>query len=61
MVVKICFFISLVEFADKESMEYAIDKMDGTELGGRKIEISQEKSAGIGSGRGRSRSRSPRR
>ena len=53
-------FFSLVEFADKESMEYAIDKMDGTELGGRKIEISQEKSAGIGSGR-RSRSRSPRR
>jgi len=53
----------LVEFADKESMEYAIDKMDGTELGGRKIEISQEKTAGIGSGRGRSRSRdrSPRR
>ena len=51
----------MVEFADKESMEYAIDKMDGTELGGRKIEISQEKSAGIGSGRGRSRSRSPRR
>ena len=54
---------SLVEFADKESMDYAIDKMDGTELGGRKIEISQEKTAGIGSGRGRSRSRdrSPRR
>ena len=36
-------------------MEYALDKLDGAELGGRRIKLSQE---GGGGGGGRSRSRS---
>jgi len=45
----------LVEFADKEGMRYALDKLDGEELDGKKIRLLEEKRGG---GR-RSRSRSP--
>ena len=48
-------FYRLVEFADKEGMRYALDKLDGEELDGKKIRLVEEKRGG---GR-RSRSRSP--
>ena len=37
---------------------YALDKLDGAELGGRRIRIFEEGKSGGGGGRGRSRSRS---
>ena len=53
---KVCWiFYRLVEFADKEGMRYALDKLDGEELDGKKIRLVEEKRGG---GR-RSRSRSP--
>jgi len=42
----------LVEFADRSSMEYAMDELDNTKLDGRRIELEQER---------RSRSRRERR
>jgi len=47
----------LVEFADRRGMEYALDKLDNTELDGKKIRISEEGRSGGGGGR-RSYSRS---
>merc|ERR550519_2296718 len=43
----------LVEFADRSSMEYAMDELDNTKLDGRRIELEEER-------RRRSRSRSRR-
>jgi len=43
----------LVEFADRSSMEYAMDELDNTKLDGRRIELEQERRS-----RSRSRSRS---
>jgi len=43
----------VVEFADRDGMEYALRKLDDTELDGRRIKLTEE-----GGGRGRSRSRS---
>ena len=49
----------VVEFGSKGDMEYAVDKLDGAELGGRRIKLIEEnKGASGGGGRGRSRSRS---
>jgi len=48
----------VAEFAKRSDMEYALDKLDGAELGGRRIKLYEE---GRGGGRSRSRSRSPRR
>lgn len=45
----------LVEFADREGMRYALDKLDGEELDGRKLRLAEEKRGG----RMRSRTRSP--
>ncbi len=44
---------SLVEFGDRRGMEYALDKLDGSELDGRRIKLTEE---GKFSSRGRSRS-----
>jgi len=44
----------VAEFASRSDMDYALDKLDGTELGGRRIKLSEE---GGGGGRSRSRSR----
>jgi RNA recognition motif-containing protein len=44
---------SLVEFATREDMKKAMDKMDGKELQGRKIKLTEEKAT-----KRRSRSRS---
>lgn len=41
----------LIEFADRSSMEYAMDELDNTKLDGRRIELEEER-------RSRSRSRS---
>lgn len=52
----------LVEFADKDGMRYALDKLDGEELDGKKIRLVEEKRGGGGGGGGarrQSRSRSP--
>jgi len=50
-----------IEFASRDDMRRALDKLDGTEINGRKIKLIE---AGIPSMRGksfsRSRSRSPR-
>jgi len=46
----------LVEFADRSSMEYAMDELDNTKLDGRRIELIEERRS-----RSRSRSRSGRR
>jgi hypothetical protein len=43
----------LVEFADRRGMEYALDKLDNTELDGRKIRITEEGRGGGGGGGGR--------
>lgn len=45
----------VVEFGSRRDMEYAIEKLDGEELGGRNIRVKKEE------GRGRSRSGSRRR
>jgi len=53
----------MVEFQRKDDMEWALDKLDGTELDGRRLRLSQEVGRGGGGGgrsRSRSRSRSPR-
>merc|ERR1719305_2126388 len=47
----------VAEFGSRGDMEYALDKLDGSELGGRRIRIFEEGKGG-GGGRGRSRSRS---
>lgn len=49
----------LVEFADKDGMRYALDKLDGEELDGKKIRLVEEKRGGGGGARRQSRSRSP--
>jgi len=49
----------IVEFGDKRGLEYAMDKLDDTELDGRRIKLIEEKPRGGGSrGREASRSRS---
>jgi len=51
----------VAEFGSRGDMEYALDKLDGSELGGRRIRIFEEGKGGGGGGggsRGRSRSRS---
>jgi len=48
----------VAEFGSRGDMEYALDKLDGAELGGRRIRIFEEGKGGGGGGRGRSRSRS---
>jgi len=50
----------MVEFQKKGDMEWAMDKLDNTELDGRRIRISMEGGSGGrgGGGRGRNRSRS---
>ena len=50
----------LVEFADREGMRYALDKLDGEELDGRKLRLAEEKRGGR-SMRSRSRTPPPRR
>merc|ERR1712226_1838673 len=45
----------IVEFGDKRGLEYAMDKLDNTELDGRRIKLIEEKPRG---GRGRDESRS---
>jgi len=45
----------LVEFADRSSMEYAMDELDNTKLDGRRIELVEERRS-----RSRSRSRNAR-
>ena len=48
----------LVEFAERRGMEYALEKLDDTELNGRRLKLVEE-SKMFGGGRGgRSRSRS---
>ena len=52
-------FFRIVEFGDKRGLEYAMDKLDDTELDGRRIKLIEEKPRGGGSrGREASRSRS---
>lgn len=48
----------LVEFADRKGMEAALEKLDDTDLDGRRIKLVQEKMGGGGGGGGRGRSRS---
>jgi len=48
----------IVEFGDRRGLEYAMDKLDNTELDGRRIKLIEEKRGGGGGGRGRSASRS---
>lgn len=51
----------IVEFGSRGDMEYALDKLDGSELGGRRIKLYEE-NKGRARSRSRSRSRSsPRR
>ena len=50
-------FSRLVEFAERRGMEYALEKLDDTELNGRRLKLVEE-SKMFGGGRGRSRSRS---
>ncbi len=49
------FLCSLVEFGDRRGMEYALDKLDGSEIDGRRIRLVEEGGGG-GGRRGRSRS-----
>jgi len=54
----------IVEFGDRRGLEYALDKLDDTELDGRRIKLISERGGGSGgrggggSSRGRSASRS---
>jgi arginine/serine-rich splicing factor 4/5/6 len=48
----------VAEFGSRGDMEYCLDKLDGAELGGRRIKVYEEGSGGRGGGGGRSRSRS---
>jgi len=48
----------IVEFGDRRGLEYAMDKLDNTELDGRRIKLIEEKRGGGGGSRGRSASRS---
>merc|ERR1712210_35931 len=48
----------VAEFGSRGDMEYALDKLDGSELGGRRIRIFEEGKGGGGGGGGRGRSRS---
>ena len=51
------FASSLVEFGERRGMEYALEKLDDTELNGRRIRLVEESKL-LGKGRSRSRSRS---
>ena len=51
-------FQGIVEFGSRSDMEWALDKLDGTELNGRKITLTESKRRRR---RSRSASRSPRR
>lgn len=56
----VCFF-SVVEFASSSDLKNAIEKLDDTELSGRRIRLVEDRRAGSGrGGRGRSRSSSSR-
>merc|ERR1711890_175927 len=46
----------VAEFGSRGDMEYALDKLDGAELGGRRIRIFEEGKGGGGGGGGRGRS-----
>merc|ERR1719367_549336 len=48
----------MAEFGSRGDMEHALDKLDGAELGGRRIRIFEEGKGGGGGGGGRGRSRS---
>ena len=48
---------SLVEFGERRGMEYALEKLDDTELNGRRLRLVEESKL-LGRGRSRSRSRS---
>ncbi len=48
----------IVEFGDRRAMEYALDKLDDTDLDGRRIKLVEEKSSKNGRSRSRSDSRS---
>lgn len=50
----------VVEFASYSEMKRAIDKLDGTDLNGRRIRLIEDKSYSKKKNRSRSRSRSPR-
>jgi len=50
----------IVEFGTRGDMEYALDKLDGSELAGRRIKLYEE-NKGRGRSRSRSRSTPPRR
>ena len=46
-----------MEFGERRGMEYALEKLDDTELNGRRIRLVEESKL-LGRGRSRSRSRS---
>jgi len=50
----------VVEFGSRGDMEYALDKLDGSELAGRRIKLCEEGKGGGGRSRSRSRSRRSR-
>jgi len=50
----------VVEFASKSHLRAAIEKLDGSELNGRKIKLREEKRKSKSKSRSRSRSRTPR-
>lgn len=52
------FLYSVVEFASLSDMKTAIEKLDDTELNGRRIRLVEDRRGGRGGGRGRSRSSS---
>jgi len=47
----------IVEFGSKSDMEYALDKLDGTELDGRKIKLTEENKHSRSRSRSREKSR----
>lgn len=51
---------AIVEFASSSDMRHAIEKLDNTELGGRRIRLIEDRRSGRGGREGRSRSRGSR-
>lgn len=47
-----CYFLRVVEFSSESDMRRAVDKLDNTELNGKKIKLVEERRGGGGGGGG---------
>ena len=44
------YYFSVVEFTNSSDMKYAMEKLDGTEINGKKIKLCEDRARGGGGG-----------